>query len=139
MKRITRRRKRRKGFTLIELMTAIFIIALLMSITVPVYKRTVYRTELTACQHNLRNLATAINQYHTENKKYPDTLNEVLKEGILNSMPQCPVSDSDTYSAGYSFNNTTGEFTVYCSGNNHEVLGYSANEPYFTLSEGVGP
>lgn len=124
---------------MIELMTAIFIISLLSSVAIPVYRRSVDRTKLNACEENLRNIVTSITMYHLEHKRYPQQLQDLLPYLHLSSIPRCPTTQTDTYSAGYQFDQLTGEYTISCSGSNHASLGYGADEPFYSFSKGLGP
>jgi len=120
-------------------MTAVFIIALLMSLTMPVYRRSLDRSKCNVCVGNLRNLVTGIQTFHLENEVYPGELEQLLPNRYLDSIPTCPATETDTYSAGYRFNQVTGEFTLSCSGRNHTTMGYGENEPYYSFSYGMGP
>ncbi len=62
---------RRGGFTLVEIMIVVAIIALLASIAVPNFLRARLRSQATACKQDLRMLDAAIEQYAIENNKKP--------------------------------------------------------------------
>jgi len=59
---------RRKGFTLVELLVVIGIIALLISILLPSLQRARDQANRTACMSNLHQLTTGYIQYATEHK-----------------------------------------------------------------------
>ena len=59
--------KKRAGFTLIELMIVIAIIAILAAILVPNFIRARAQGQLTACKSNLKNIGTALEMYSTDN------------------------------------------------------------------------
>jgi general secretion pathway protein G len=59
---------RRHGFTLIEMLVVIAIIALLASILVPAVTRTMERAKSTACASNLRQLGLAFQLYTMDSK-----------------------------------------------------------------------
>ena len=62
----------RKGFTLIELMIVIAIIAILAAILVPNFIRARAQSQLTSCKSNLKNIGTALEMYFTDhNGQYP--------------------------------------------------------------------
>ena len=62
---------RRGGFTLVEIMIVVAIIALLASIAVPNFLRARLRSQATACKQDLRMLDAAIEQFAIENNKKP--------------------------------------------------------------------
>ncbi|MDQ7825284.1 MAG: prepilin-type N-terminal cleavage/methylation domain-containing protein [Candidatus Eremiobacteraeota bacterium] len=138
---LSRRRRicRKGGFTLVELMTVIFIMALLMVTAIPVYRKGIDRTHLSVCQANLRNITTALQAYQYEKKEFPTTLSDLPSGSYIKIIPSCPFTHTDTYSAGYIVDNDCGEFTICCKGTNHASLGFKADEPYYVFSRGLGP
>jgi prepilin-type N-terminal cleavage/methylation domain-containing protein len=66
------RPQRPAGFTLVELLVVIGIIAVLLAILLPVTKRVREQAQLTACQSNLRQIGQAFQMYANDNKdRYP--------------------------------------------------------------------
>jgi len=61
-----------KGFTLIELMIVILVIAILVAIAIPVYARIQDKAHKRSCQANLRILKSALETYRATNGVYPD-------------------------------------------------------------------
>jgi prepilin-type N-terminal cleavage/methylation domain-containing protein/prepilin-type processing-associated H-X9-DG protein len=68
MQRLVRKNTHGKGFTLIELLIVISIIALLMSILIPVIARAKEQAKRAFCLHSLGQLTVAWNMYAEENK-----------------------------------------------------------------------
>lgn len=68
--------KTTRGFSLVELLAVIAIVAILFGITVPIINRVVRSSHNTTCQANLRQLYTAINLYATDNGRYPPSAQE---------------------------------------------------------------
>lgn len=132
------RHKPKRGFTLIELITVIFILAIIMAIMIPNMRRAFYKAKLTGCQSNLRNLATGVHQYSVENEHYPTNLGEISPKYIKN-IPTCPKAGTNTYTSGYEVSVDRDHFTIKCSGRNHTVMGLGENEPWYNLENGLGP
>src|SRR6516165_4696385 len=61
--------KNRGGFTLVEIMIVVAIIALLAAIAVPNFLRARKRSQATRCLEDLRIIDSAIDQYAIENNK----------------------------------------------------------------------
>jgi prepilin-type N-terminal cleavage/methylation domain-containing protein len=59
-------KRRKKGFTLIELMIVIAIIAILAAVLVPNFMRAREASRLTACKSNLKNISTSVETYSND-------------------------------------------------------------------------
>lgn len=64
------RRAQAAGFTLIELMIVVAIIAILAAIAVPIYSNYIIRSKLTEAQNNLSALRVQMEQYFQDNRTY---------------------------------------------------------------------
>jgi general secretion pathway protein G len=85
----------RRGYTLIELIIVMAIISVLVSIAVPLYQKSLQRTKETLLKNNLFTLRTVIDEYTFDKQKAPQTLQDLVTEGYLRSVPLDPITGSD--------------------------------------------
>ncbi len=129
--------RRATGFTLVELMIVIAIIAILASILIPSYTRARAMSQLTGCKANLKNIATALEAYSVDNEgHYPDDIG-LIAPNYMKTMPICPSATADTYSNSYvpTVNPDTYEF--YCEGTNHASVSVPADYPKWFSGSGL--
>jgi prepilin-type N-terminal cleavage/methylation domain-containing protein len=77
------------GFTLIELMTALLLIAVLLSIAIPIYADVAGRSRETTCSANRRTTELADYAYFLQHASRPASV-ATLVGGYLTSVPVCP-------------------------------------------------
>jgi len=87
--------KWQRGFTLIELMVVMAIIAVLLSIAVPIYQKSITRAKESVLRNNLFTIRTMIDEYTVDKQKAPDSLADLVSEGYLRQVPQDPMTNSD--------------------------------------------
>jgi general secretion pathway protein G len=87
-------RRRRNGFTLIELMVVLAIIALLLTIAVPRYFGSLDRSKEVVLKENLHQLRGAIDKYFGDKGRYPEALDALVAEKYLRNLPADPVTES---------------------------------------------
>lgn len=88
------KKHRDTGFTLIELMVVMSIIALLLTIAVPRYLSSVERSKEAVLHSDLTTMREAIDKYYGDRAKYPDTLDELVSGKYLRNLPQDPFTES---------------------------------------------
>lgn len=66
---------RRMGFTLVELLVVMAIIALFMAMMVPLLRNSREHTKATLCGSNIKQLVLGLAMYETENQAFPYALN----------------------------------------------------------------
>ncbi|HTR39031.1 MAG TPA: type II secretion system protein [Bryobacteraceae bacterium] len=90
--------RRRFGFTLIELMIVMAIIAVLMSVAIPIYNRSITRSKESVLKNNLFTLRNVIDEYTYDKQKAPQTLQDLVSDGYLRQIPVDPITGSaDTW------------------------------------------
>jgi prepilin-type N-terminal cleavage/methylation domain-containing protein len=133
---LTSRRKR--GFTLIELMIVIAIIAILAAILVPSFLKARAAGQLSGCQSGLKTVAQSVSMYATDyDGRYPTSLATATGGKYMNAVPICPSAGTDTYTAGYSAAQAPDTYTVVCAGTNHGASNIGANYPQYTCLQGL--
>lgn len=96
----------RKGFTLIEVMLVVAIIAILLSVVIPSYIKSTEASMKTVCINNLRKIDAAIEEWAAENHVMSGTQPTQEQEGeiysyIRNGKPSCPAGGGYTiYTVG---------------------------------------
>lgn len=128
---------KKKGFTLIELMIVIAIIAILAAILVPNFLRARAQGQFTQCQSNCKNIGTALEMYSTDNAGHYPSATTTLTPSYLKMIPTCASASTDTYTGAYSMATNPDAYTFYCNGTNHSALGVSANFPQYNATSGL--
>ncbi|HEX5612305.1 MAG TPA: prepilin-type N-terminal cleavage/methylation domain-containing protein [Burkholderiales bacterium] len=78
------------GFTLIELIVTLSIVALLLSIVVPHYAGRVSRAEEAVLRENLLLMRDALDKHYSDVGKYPEALGDLVSKRYLRSIPSDP-------------------------------------------------
>jgi general secretion pathway protein G len=87
--------KKKLGFTLIELMVVLTVIALLLSVVVPDYIGRVKRAEEAVLKENLTLMRDALDKHYADAGAYPMTLQDLVAKHYLRSIPKDPLTQSD--------------------------------------------
>ena len=99
------RRRRAHGFTLIELMIVIAIIAVLVAILVPNFLKARAQSQLSACESSLKTLSNSLELYAQENDGHyiPGDISSASGYGpyltpkYIGSVPTCPASGTQSF------------------------------------------
>jgi general secretion pathway protein G len=83
----------RRGFTLIELMVVMAIVALLLTLVTPRYFQQLDRARETALKETLSVTRTAIDQFHADHNRYPESLDELVDKRYLRQAPIDPITE----------------------------------------------
>jgi general secretion pathway protein G len=97
---VARARARRSdgGWTLIELMVVIALIMILATMALVQYRNSVTAAKEATLKGQLFIMRESIDQYYADKGKYPDSLQTLVSESYLRSMPRDPFTNSsDTW------------------------------------------
>ncbi len=99
----TRRSRRQAGFTLIELLVVVAIIGIIAGSAAARYSNAPQRAREAVLKTNLSTLRDVIDQYYADKAHYPYTLEDLVDEGYLRTIPVDPMTGStDTWDLIYS-------------------------------------
>ena len=91
-----RPRLRGQGFTLIELLVVLSIIALLLTLAVPRYFNSIDVSKEAVLRENLHLVRETIDKFYADKGRYPESLDELVSEKYLRSLPYDPITGSST-------------------------------------------
>ncbi len=83
-----------KGFTLIEIIIVFTLIGILVGLGLPQYTTSVKRARETILKEDLFQMRKLINQYYVDKGKYPLSLQTLVDEQYLRSIPIDPMTKS---------------------------------------------
>jgi general secretion pathway protein G len=80
----------RRGFTLIELVIVMATIALLLTLASPRYFNTIDKGKVSVQRQNIATIRDAIDKFHGDQGRFPETLDELVSERYLRAVPVDP-------------------------------------------------
>jgi general secretion pathway protein G len=84
---------RARGFTLIEMLLALLIVALLASLAVPVVSGGISRARESTLRADLYAIRKALDDFHADNGAYPKELDDLVTKRYLRRIPPDPVTE----------------------------------------------
>ena len=128
-----RRHRTQSGFTLIELMIVMAIIGILATLAIPSFVVAVKHAREAVLKEDLQTMRSAIDSYTMDKQKAPQSLDDLIQDGYLKSIPEDPMTHSkdtwvtETSDAMYSLDETEPGINDVHSGS--EATG-SDGQPY---------
>ncbi len=104
--------RKEKGFTLVELMIVIIILAVLTAIAIPSYMVLRDRARRAAAQSELKNIATAMEMYNADEDTYPDTGFAALILALEGGGYMDPVPTTDQWDTPYVYTFDGTDYTL---------------------------
>jgi len=83
------------GFTLIELMIVMSVIVVLLSIAAPMYRTSIIRSKEAVLRDDLFTMRSLIDQYTVDKQAAPQSLQDLVSEGYLRTVPVDPFTGSN--------------------------------------------
>jgi general secretion pathway protein G len=83
-----------RGFTMIELMVTLAIVATILTLAAPRYFGNIDKTKESVLREDLFVLRDAIDKYYADKNRYPDTLKDLVTEKYLRGIPVDPFTQS---------------------------------------------
>ena len=90
------RHVRQDGFTLVEVMIALSISGILLTLATPSFQESIRKARETVLKQNLFTIREVLDQYRADRGKYPAKLDDLTSAGYLKRMPTDPFTRSDT-------------------------------------------
>lgn len=85
---------RPRGFTLIEILVVMTLIALLLTLAVPRYFNALDTGRIRVQQQNIATLRDAIDKFHADVGRYPTDLEELVIKKYLRQVPLDPMTEA---------------------------------------------
>jgi general secretion pathway protein G len=79
--------RRSQGFTLIEMMVAISVMVILLSLVMPIYSASIRQARENNFKQNVETLNQVIFQYTLDKQKAPKSLEDLKTAGYISSVP----------------------------------------------------
>lgn len=110
-----------KGFTIVELLIVIVVIAILAAITIVSYNGITYRAQVATTKTDLRNISQRMEIFYADNGRYPDTMNLLFTE-IAQVLKDAGLYEKTRSPDGQNGPNTTFIFCRYGNNTRYTVI-----------------
>lgn len=82
------------GFTLVEMLVVLAILALLLTLASPKYFNSIDRAKDAALMQDLMTLRESIDKYYADNGRYPTALEDLVDKKYIRKLPIDPITES---------------------------------------------
>lgn len=82
-----------KGFTLVELLVVLAILALLLTLAVPRYFNSIEKAKDAALKHDLNTLRESLDKYYGDRGQYPKSLDDLVENKYIRKLPVDPITE----------------------------------------------
>lgn len=86
-------RRTPRGFTIIELLVVMTVLAVLASLVVPRYMDKVDTAREAVLKQDLQGLRQALDQFYRDQSRYPETLDELVSKRYIRAIPVDPITE----------------------------------------------
>lgn len=103
--------KQQSGFSLLELLIAMFILIILLAVALPTYQRSIQHARQVVLEENLFQMRRSIDQYSTDKGKAPQTLADLIDAKYMREVPKDPITEENKWQeiSGDDPNSSEGE------------------------------
>ena len=86
-------KRRNRGFSLVELLLVLFVIALLASLVAPVVTGSIQRARESTLKEDLQVMRKAIDDYYADTGRYPENLAQLADKRYIRKIPKDPITE----------------------------------------------
>ena len=83
------------GFTLLEIVVVLTIVAILVAVSVPVYERMILHAKEATLKTDLKLMRDQIDKYAGDRDESPGSLDDLVRAGYLHEVPVDPITGSN--------------------------------------------
>jgi general secretion pathway protein G len=86
---------RQRGFTLFEIIAVLAIMGILAAIAIPSFRSYLVKADEAVLKEDLHQMRKAIDGFFADKRRYPESLDELVEQHYLRSIPKDPITRSD--------------------------------------------
>lgn len=95
----------KKGFSLLEILIAMVILALLAGTVVPVVQNSITRAKEAALKKDLQNIRLILDDYYSDHGHFPENLESLVEEQYIRKIPNDPITGRMDWQLSYDEEN----------------------------------